>query len=165
MSQSSVVGEIPISLFQSTSGLNTFKKNLHLDIFKNETGSNIPHIYKEEKYSEKGCEKVNPTYISANYSQNNPFNPFSENPKKIEDKKEILIGPPRLTRFERARIVGARALQIAMGAPILIEPKEGMTNPIDIALEELKRGVLPITIRRTLPDGVTYQDIPLRWLL
>ncbi|MBS7605298.1 MAG: DNA-directed RNA polymerase subunit K [Candidatus Bathyarchaeia archaeon] len=79
-------------------------------------------------------------------------------------KKKVLIGPPKLTRFEKARIVGARALQIAMGAPILIEVKENLRSPIDIALEELKRGILPITIRRTLPDG-TYQDIPLKWLL
>jgi DNA-directed RNA polymerase subunit K/omega len=61
--------------------------------------------------------------------------------------------------------VGARALQISMGAPILIKPSKQYTNPIDIALEELKSGVLPITVRRTLPDGKTYQDIPLKWLL
>jgi len=75
-----------------------------------------------------------------------------------------LIGPPKLTRFEKARIVGARALQISMGAPILVEPSEKTSNPIDIALKELEAGILPITIRRTLPDN-TYQDIPLRWLL
>lgn len=75
-----------------------------------------------------------------------------------------MIGPPKLTRFEKARVVGARALQIAMGAPILIEPSEGFSSPIDIALKELETGILPITIRRTLPDG-TYQDIPLKWLL
>jgi len=51
-----------------------------------------------------------------------------------------------------------------MGAPILIKPKKGATSPIDIALEEFNKGILPITIRRTLPDG-TYQDIPLKWLL
>ncbi len=52
-----------------------------------------------------------------------------------------------------------------MGAPILIETPESSTlSPIDIALKELEAGVLPITIRRTLPDG-TYQDIPLKWLL
>lgn len=75
-----------------------------------------------------------------------------------------MIGPPKLTRFERARIVGARALQIAMGAPTLMEPSENVSNPIDIAIRELESGILPITIRRTLPDG-TYQDIPLKWLL
>jgi len=60
--------------------------------------------------------------------------------------------------------VGARALQIAMGAPILVEPSQQLSNPIDIALKELDSNILPITIRRTLPDG-TYQDIPLKWLM
>jgi DNA-directed RNA polymerase subunit K/omega len=51
-----------------------------------------------------------------------------------------------------------------MGAPILIEAGDTYSNPIDIALNELEGGILPITIRRTLPDG-TFQDIPLKWLL
>ncbi len=75
----------------------------------------------------------------------------------------IQIGPPRLTRFEKTRIVGARALQISMGAPLMIEISKNMTNPIEIALKELMEKVLPITIRRKLPDG-TYQDIPVQWL-
>jgi DNA-directed RNA polymerase subunit K/omega len=50
-----------------------------------------------------------------------------------------------------------------MGAPILIEVDASLTSPIDIALRELDEGILPITIRRTLPDG-TFQDIPLKWL-
>jgi len=74
-----------------------------------------------------------------------------------------LIGPPKLTRFEKARVVGARALQISMGAPILVEASEGFTSPIDISLREIEVGILPITIRRTLPDS-TYQDIPIKWL-
>jgi len=81
----------------------------------------------------------------------------------LSEEKKIWIGPPKVTRFERARIVGARALQIAMGAPILIEPSSNLSNPIDIAITELENGILPITIRRTLPDE-TYQDIPLKWL-
>ncbi len=75
-----------------------------------------------------------------------------------------MIGPPKLTRFEKARVVGARALQISMGAPILVDVSESFSSPIDIALKELDAGILPMTIRRTLPDG-TYQDIPLKWLL
>jgi DNA-directed RNA polymerase subunit K/omega len=51
-----------------------------------------------------------------------------------------------------------------MGAPILVDISEGLSSPIDIALKELEMNVLPITIRRTLPDGA-YQDIPLRWLM
>jgi len=78
-------------------------------------------------------------------------------------EQPILVGPPKLTRFEAARIVGARALQISMGAPVLISPPEGVTNLMELAILELKSGVLPITVRRTLPDG-TYQDIPIQWL-
>lgn len=77
----------------------------------------------------------------------------------------MTIGPPKITRFEKARIVGARALQISMSAPILIEVEgTALSSPIDIALKELESGILPITIRRTLPDG-TFQDIPLKWLI
>ncbi len=76
---------------------------------------------------------------------------------------EILIGPPKLTRFEKARIVGARALQIAMGAPLLLEQPENLVGALDLALAELEADVLPMTIRRALPDG-TYTDIPISWL-
>ena len=72
----------------------------------------------------------------------------------------VRIGPPKLTRFERARIAGARALQVSLGAPILVELPQRVSDPLDIALAELKEGVLPMTIRRTLPDG-SYQDISL----
>jgi DNA-directed RNA polymerase I, II, and III subunit RPABC2 len=72
----------------------------------------------------------------------------------------VQIGPPKLTRFERARIAGARALQLSFGAPMLIELPQRISDPIDIALAELKEGVLPMTIRRTLPDG-SHQDIAL----
>lgn len=76
----------------------------------------------------------------------------------------IEIGPPKLTRFERARVVGARALQVSMGAPVLLDITNSLLSPIDIALMELEEGVLPISIRRALPDG-TSQNIPLKWLL
>lgn len=72
----------------------------------------------------------------------------------------VHIGPPKLTRFERARIAGARALQLSLGAPVLIELPPKMSDPIDIAMLELKQGVLPMTIRRTLPDGI-YEDLAL----
>ncbi len=52
------------------------------------------------------------------------------------------------TRFELARIIGARGLQISMGAPILMKVPEGMIDPIDIALREFDQGLLPITVKR-----------------
>lgn len=55
----------------------------------------------------------------------------------------------RYTRFERARIVGARALQISMGSPVLIELKdEGIVDPIEIAIREYDLGVIPMTVKR-----------------
>ncbi|WP_292410283.1 MULTISPECIES: DNA-directed RNA polymerase subunit K [unclassified Methanoculleus] len=50
------------------------------------------------------------------------------------------------TRYERARIIGARALQISMGAPVLV--KTTKTEPLEIALEEFDQGVIPITVKR-----------------
>ena len=78
--------------------------------------------------------------------------------------QEIRIGPPKLTRFERARIIGARALQVSLGAPILVELPSSVIDPIDIALTELREDVLPMTLRRILPDR-THQDIALSDLL
>lgn len=49
------------------------------------------------------------------------------------------------TKYERARILGARALQISMGAPVLIETET--RDPIEIAAEELERGAINITVR------------------
>jgi DNA-directed RNA polymerase I, II, and III subunit RPABC2 len=81
-------------------------------------------------------------------------------PEGVKLPENIKIGPMKLTRFERARITGARALQLSFGAPMLIELPQEVNDPIDIALAELKEGVLPMTIRRTLPDG-SHQDVPL----
>ena len=52
----------------------------------------------------------------------------------------------KLTRFERARLLGARAIQISMGAKPLVDTK--LLDPIDIAYEELKAGVLPLDVIR-----------------
>lgn len=54
------------------------------------------------------------------------------------------------TRFERARIIGARALQIAMGAPVIIDLPPNLVDPVDIAQLEFEKGVIPITVRRDL---------------
>ena len=66
----------------------------------------------------------------------------------------------RLTRFEVARIIGARALQISLGAPILVDVKQEKFDPIKLAEEEFKACMIPMTIKRTLPSGeVVVVDI------
>jgi len=49
------------------------------------------------------------------------------------------------TRFERARILGARSLQISMGAPTFVDV-ESTEDPMDIAEQEMEEGKLPITV-------------------
>ena len=73
---------------------------------------------------------------------------------------KILMGPPTLTRFEKARIMGARALQISLGAPPFIDIPLSAATSLDISMKELEERVIPITIRRVLPNG-DYQNIPL----
>ncbi|WP_196777360.1 DNA-directed RNA polymerase subunit K [Candidatus Nitrosocosmicus hydrocola] len=75
---------------------------------------------------------------------------------------EIIIGPNRLTRFEKARITGARSLQLSLGAPILTKIPSELTDTIMIARYELEKKTLPISIRRILPNGL-FQDIPIEW--
>lgn len=52
------------------------------------------------------------------------------------------------TRFERARILGARALQVSLGAPILTDVNPTLIDPVAIAEAEFAAGVIPITVRR-----------------
>jgi len=62
------------------------------------------------------------------------------------------------TKYEIARLIGSRALQISMGAPFLVkidqkELERIKYNPLEIAKKELEAGVLPITVRRPMPTN------------
>jgi len=61
-----------------------------------------------------------------------------------------------LTKYEKARVIGSRALQISMGAPFLIKLKEEDLvkigyNPIEIAKREFDLGVIPIAVKTPMP--------------
>ena len=73
---------------------------------------------------------------------------------------KIHIGPPTMTRFEKARILGARALQLSLGAPPFITVPKEVATSLDLAYSELEKRVIPITIRRMLPNG-DFQNIPI----
>ena len=61
-----------------------------------------------------------------------------------------------MTKYERARILGTRALQISMNAPVMVNI-DNETDPLKIAMKELRERKLPIMIRRYLPDD-SYED-------
>ena len=82
-------------------------------------------------------------------------------PEEITSKdNKIITGPPMLTRFEKARIMGARALQLSLGAPPFISVPKDTSTSLEIAMEELNERLIPIVIRRVLPNG-DYQNIPI----
>lgn len=83
----------------------------------------------------------------------------NENQEEMDEeakKKAARITTPYLTKYEKARILGTRALQISMGAPVMVE-MVGETDPLEIAQKELRERKIPMIIRRFLPDG-TFED-------
>jgi DNA-directed RNA polymerase I, II, and III subunit RPABC2 len=61
-----------------------------------------------------------------------------------------------MTKYEKARVLGTRALQLSMNAPPMVDVK-GETDPLKIAEMELRENKVPMIIRRYLPDG-SYED-------
>lgn len=70
--------------------------------------------------------------------------------KKHKQEQEDVI---EYTKYERARMIGSRALQLSMGAPFLVKLDTAQLekirfDPIEIAMVEFQEGVLPITVKR-----------------
>ena len=87
---------------------------------------------------------------------------------RADDKSDAKVvrapgdGDPRtmsrvMTKFERAQVIGMRALQLEQGAPVMVELK-GETDPVKIARRELTERRLPLIVRRYFPDSVEYED-------
>ena len=108
---------------------------------------------KDQAIIDKECEIIKNREIIER-------DPIHEPTEIINKKGPVSTGPPTLTRFEKARIMGARALQLSFGAPSFIEIPKNATTSLQIAMEELNKRVIPIIIKRTLPNG-DFQNIPL----
>uniref|UniRef100_A0A0X3PIM8 RPB6 homolog n=2 Tax=Diphyllobothriidae TaxID=28843 RepID=A0A0X3PIM8_SCHSO len=108
----------------------------------------------EEVIEEEGDTKTdNVTYVT------------SGEPARLQQGVSMPAGPvekskrittPYLTKYERARVLGARALQLSMSAPVMVE-LSGERDPLKIAEKELRANKIPIIIRRYLPDG-SFED-------
>lgn len=61
-----------------------------------------------------------------------------------------------LTRFEIARILSARALQLSLGAPPLVKPF-GDETPLSLARKELEKKVVPLSVLRRFPNNTTIR--------
>ena len=115
--------------------------------------SDVELTEKELAQIDKECEIIKNRDIITQDTEHKPV-------EIISDDGNVITGPPTLTRFEKARIMGARALQLSLGAPVFIEIPKNATTSLEIAMEELNQRVIPIVIRSTLPNS-DYQNIPI----
>jgi len=139
------VEEEPLVAQQVTDAITAYRK-------VREAGKELSE--KEKDQIDKECKVIQEREVI----EIDPVHEVKEIP--ATGKGKIQIGPPTLTRFEKARIMGARALQLSLGAPTFIPiPKDARTS-LDIAMEELERKAIPITVRRVLPNG-DFQNIPI----
>ena len=103
------------------------------------------HAIEARANAEEGEER---TVVTSDPNQQQK--PSSDADKKIPDDKRTTT--PYMTKYERARVLGTRALQLSMNAPSLVD-LEGETDPLQIAIKELNQKKIPLVIRRYLPDG------------
>lgn len=128
----------------------------------------VEHFSDEEQYNdgaktESGEQEVKDeqgrTIVTGGLGPEDYKNVESHRRKTLKEKaipKEDRTTTPYMTKYERARILGTRALQISMNAPVFVD-LEGETDPLRIAMKELSEKKIPLVIRRYLPDG-SFED-------
>lgn len=88
---------------------------------------------------------------------NNSDDEYIENIENIEETYQLhnqeRVTKPVMTIYEKAKILGARAVQISRNAPIFVNLNSDDTDPLTIAEKELRENKLPFIIRRYMPDG------------
>ncbi|KAI1096363.1 RNA polymerase Rpb6 [Rostrohypoxylon terebratum] len=114
-------------------------------------------IDQDDAFNRRGAEEEENVVIGGDPSA--AANQTKVTTKSNKDKKipnEERTTTPYMTKYERARVLGTRALQISMNAPVLVD-LEGESDPLQIAIKELREKKIPLIVRRYLPDGY-YED-------
>ncbi|CAH1798456.1 unnamed protein product [Owenia fusiformis] len=115
---------------------------------------NEPQTFDEDLDDLEDEEPLDEVENADGQQENIDVLPADEATLRVAPEKRMTT--PYMTKYERARTLGTRALQIAMCAPVMVE-LEGETDPLQIAMKELKARKVPIIIRRYLPDG-SFED-------
>jgi DNA-directed RNA polymerase I, II, and III subunit RPABC2 len=111
----------------------------------------------EDEPAEPEIEEGAEDDVEKDPNEDVPGDPIDTEDKEDQEPKDRPRKTSKyMTKYERARILGTRALQISMNAPVMVE-LEGETDPLEIAMKELRERKIPFTIRRYLPDG-SYED-------
>lgn len=101
------------------------------------------------------------SYASTNTQGTNE--PFVIEEEEVEATKRDIqerVTSSRMTKYEKAYVLGIRSSQLSMNAPPLVDIGN-MTDALDIAEKELRERKIPFIIRRRLPDN-TYEDWPIK---
>ncbi|MCJ1442811.1 MAG: DNA-directed RNA polymerases I II and III subunit RPABC2 [Stictis urceolatum] len=107
-----------------------------------------------QEYGDREDELADDNVVAFNEPQAGGKKAAVLREKKVPDDQRSTT--PYMTKYERARVLGTRALQISMFAPVLVD-LEGETDPLQIAIKELREKKIPLVVRRYLPDG-WYED-------
>ena len=110
--------------------------------------------------SEKSSEDENFKKMEIEQEEEKNKNSKKFNFKPIKERETSRF----LTKFERAKILGERAIQISNGAKVMVEVEKGVWDPMIIAEKELREKKINYVIRRYLPDG-NYEDWNLNELI
>ncbi|KAF7728040.1 DNA-directed RNA polymerases I, II, and III subunit RPABC2 [Apophysomyces ossiformis] len=119
------------------------------DNYEYDYGDHFGETVDDVELENEGEEEEHTTILDEVVNANT-----TEAPVPLENKEKFTT--PYLTKYERARVLGTRALQISLGAPVMIE-LQGESDPLVIAKRELREKKIPLIVRRTLPDG-SYED-------
>lgn len=101
-----------------------------------------------DNYSEieESLSSVQEEYLSSS-------SVFDQELASEEEKvSEVRITSPIMTKYEKSHVLGTRAMQISMNAPILVDVGDEI-DPLEIAKLELKEKKIPFVVKRKLPDG------------
>ncbi|KAI8099783.1 RNA polymerase, subunit omega/K/RPB6 [Halteromyces radiatus] len=109
--------------------------------------------YEYNDYENENDEVMDEEQDAVMILEENAANGTNNN-DSVENKEKTTT--PYMTKYERARILGTRALQISLNAPVTVE-LDGETDPLVIAMKELREKKIPLIVRRFMPDG-TFED-------
>ncbi|KAM5351276.1 hypothetical protein ACJ41O_003999 [Fusarium nematophilum] len=118
-----------------------------------------PEVLEEEDGDQQQQDGEDQDNVVVSGDPSAAANALKGGDKLLKDKKipeSDRTTTPYMTKYERARILGTRALQISMNAPVLVD-LEGETDPLQIAIKEMREKKIPLIVRRYLPDGY-YED-------
>jgi DNA-directed RNA polymerases I, II, and III subunit RPABC2 len=115
---------------------------------------NQPIIMDEDDHNHDEDEPMDEPQDNVEEEMGDQTIDHSEAGKQIDKSQRITTR--YMTKYEKARVLGTRALQISMNAPVMVDIG-AETDPLKIAMKELRERKIPMIIRRYLPDG-SYED-------